>query len=70
VSGSDVDERRSILDLGEYGTAYAPAWLPFVVLVVIGYILLRRVSGRSGFRLSPPDDGPAPVPAPRTPPGS
>ncbi|MDN0198428.1 hypothetical protein [Streptomyces sp. S.PNR 29] len=70
VNGTDVDDKRSILDLGAYGTAYALAWLPFVILVVIGYLLLRRVNTRSGSLLSPSDDPPAPVPAPRSPSGS
>ncbi|MDQ1049839.1 hypothetical protein [Streptomyces sp. V4I2] len=71
INGTDVRADRSILDLGEYGTAYALAWLPFVVLVVIGYVLLRRVSRRSGRLLSPPDGRPpAPVPPPRSAAGS
>jgi hypothetical protein len=70
VNGTEVDDKRSILDLGAYGTAYALAWLPFVILVVIGYLLLRRVSTRSGSLLSPSEDPPAPVPAPRSPSGS
>ncbi|MER6346768.1 hypothetical protein ACWC10_27410 [Streptomyces sp. NPDC001595] len=71
VNGSNVDEHRSILDLGKYGVAYLLAWLPFIVLVVIGYLLLRRAGGGSGALLAaPPDDGTPPVPAPRTTPGS
>jgi hypothetical protein len=70
VNGSNVDEKRSILDLGTYGVAYPPAWLPFVILVVIGCPLLRRADGGSGELLAPPDDGPVPVPAPRTTSGS
>lgn len=68
-NGTNVHADRSILDLREYGTAYALAWLPFVVLVVIGYVLLRRVSRRSGTLLSQPDGRPLPVPAPRSPSG-
>ncbi|MGW5637790.1 hypothetical protein [Streptomyces sp. NPDC003832] len=69
VNATDVDGGRSILDLGRYGTAYALAWLPFVVLTATGYLLLRRVGRRPGTLLSanPP---PAPVPAPRTSSGS
>jgi hypothetical protein len=67
ANASDVDNRRSILDLHAYGAAYAMAWLPFVVLAMIGYVLLRRVSRRSGSLLPPPANGPAPAPAPRTP---
>ncbi|MFI6931325.1 hypothetical protein [Streptomyces sp. NPDC050287] len=70
VNGTNVHDDRSILDLGTYGTAYALAWFPFVILVVIGYVLLRRVGRRSGSLLSPPDGRPAPVPAPRSPSGS
>jgi hypothetical protein len=70
VNGSNVDEKRSILDLGSYGIAYLLAWLPFIILVVIGYLLLRRAGTGSGQLLSPSDDGPVPVPAPRTTPGS
>ncbi len=71
INGTNVDAGRSILDLRQYGTAYALAWLPFVVLVLIGYVLLRRVSRRSGTLLSPPDGGPpAPVPPPRSASGS
>lgn len=73
VNGTNVDSGRSILDLGAYGPAYALAWLPFVALAVTGYVLLRRVSRRSGSflspPLSPPDGRPAPVPAPRSPSG-
>ncbi|KOU77913.1 hypothetical protein ADK57_00410 [Streptomyces sp. MMG1533] len=71
INGTNVHADRSILDLREYGTAYALAWLPFVVLVVIGYVMLRRVSRRSGTLLTPPDGGPpAPVPPPRSASGS
>ncbi|MFE1459371.1 hypothetical protein ACFW7K_32115 [Streptomyces sp. NPDC058735] len=75
VNGTDVDEHRSILDLRAYGAAYALAWLPFVVLVLIGRLLLRRIRTRSGSLLPAPDDGFAddgftPVPPPRAPSGS
>ncbi|MGW0911298.1 CorA family divalent cation transporter [Streptomyces sp. NPDC002784] len=70
VNATDVDEGRSILDLGRYGTAYALAWLPFVVLAVLGYLLLRRVGRRPGTLLPASDPPTAPVPAPRTSPGS
>ncbi|GAA2316497.1 hypothetical protein GCM10010234_72940 [Streptomyces hawaiiensis] len=70
VNGTDVDEHRSILDLRTYGAAYALAWLPFVVLVVIGYVLLRRVRTRSGSLLPAPDDDFVPVPPPRSPSGN
>jgi hypothetical protein len=67
VNGSDVDEHRSILDLRAYGTAYALAWLPFVVLVLTGWILLRRVRAGSGALPPAPDDEFPSVPNPRTP---
>ncbi|CCK26285.1 hypothetical protein BN159_1906 [Streptomyces davaonensis JCM 4913] len=70
VNATDVDDGRSILDLGRYGTAYALAWLPFVVLVVVGYLLLRRVSRGPGSLLTGSGDPTAPVPAPRTSSGS
>ncbi|GAP51204.1 hypothetical protein [Streptomyces azureus] len=70
VNGTNVDERRSILGLRAYGTAYALAWLPFVTLVLIGYVLLRRISTRSGSLLPTSDDDAVPVPPPRSPPGS
>ncbi|GAA2951851.1 hypothetical protein GCM10011428_84520 [Streptomyces violaceus] len=70
VNGTNVDDHRSILDLRAYGTAYALAWLPFVVLVVIGYVLLRRISTRSGSLLPTSDDDAVPVPPPRPPSGS
>ena len=49
---------------------YALAWLPFVVLVLIGWVLLRRVRTRSGSLLPAPDDAFAPVPPPRSPSGN
>ncbi|MFD5483812.1 hypothetical protein [Streptomyces hawaiiensis] len=70
VNGTNVDEHRSILDLRAYGTAYALAWLPFAVLVAIGWVLLRRVRTRSGSLLPAPDDGFVPVPPPRSPSGN
>lgn len=70
VNATDVDDSRSILDLGRYGAAYALAWLPFVILAVIGYLLLRR-AGRGPRSLLPRSGDPtAPVPAPRTSSGS
>ncbi|MFI7136994.1 hypothetical protein ACIBQ5_04255 [Streptomyces massasporeus] len=70
VNGTSVDEHRSILGLRAYGTAYALAWLPFVVLVVIGRVLLGRVRTRSGSLLPAPDGTFAPVPPPRSPSGN
>lgn len=47
ANASNVDNRRSIFD-AHYLPAYLLAWLPFIALAVIGYLLLRRVSRRSG----------------------
>ncbi|OEU96770.1 hypothetical protein AN216_19040 [Streptomyces oceani] len=44
VNSSDVDPRRSILDVQHYGVAYAIAWLPFVLLIAVGLVARRRVS--------------------------
>lgn len=74
VNGTDVDDHHSIFDLREYGTAYLVAWLPFVALVLIGWLLLRRAARRSRTLLTGPGDARAPapavVPAPRPPSGS
>ncbi|MFI5800633.1 hypothetical protein [Streptomyces sp. NPDC051677] len=74
VNGTNVDDHRSIFDLREYGTAYVVAWLPFVALVLIGWVLLRRAARRSRTLLTDPGDAPARapavVPAPRPPSGS
>ncbi|WP_367319836.1 hypothetical protein [Streptomyces sp. HUAS ZL42] len=70
VNGTNVDQHHSILDLREYGVAYVVAWLPFVVLVLIGYVLLRRVGRRSGSLLAAPDDSRVRLPAPRSSSGS
>lgn len=51
VNSSDVDPRRSILDVHHYGVAYAIAWLPFLLLIVVGLFARRRIS----LRLSSPD---------------
>lgn len=51
VNSSDVDPRRSILDLNHYGVAYAIAWLPFLLLIAAGLVARRRIS----LRLSAPD---------------
>ncbi|WP_020133290.1 hypothetical protein [Streptomyces sp. 351MFTsu5.1] len=66
ANASTVDNRRSIFD-AHYLPAYLLAWLPFIALAVIGYVLLRRVSRRSGsFLAAPQVNGSAPVPAPRS----
>ncbi|MFI8067371.1 hypothetical protein ACIF85_01060 [Streptomyces sp. NPDC086033] len=64
ANASNVDNRRSVFD-AHYLPAYLLAWLPFIALAVIGYLLLRRVSRRSGALLATPTA--APVPAPRSP---
>lgn len=51
VNSSDVDPRRSILDIQHYGVAYAIAWLPFLLLIAVGLVARRRIS----LRLSAPD---------------
>ncbi|MDQ8705366.1 hypothetical protein RCO28_23130 [Streptomyces sp. LHD-70] len=51
VNSSDVDPRRSILDIHHYGVAYAIAWLPFLLLIAVGLVARRRVS----LSLSTPD---------------
>jgi hypothetical protein len=41
VNATNVDNTRSILDLGRYWGAYAAAFSPFVVLALIGWLMLR-----------------------------
>ncbi|MFJ5773035.1 hypothetical protein [Streptomyces sp. NPDC093094] len=66
VNGTDVHQDHSILDLGTYRWAYLLAWTPFVLLVGVGLLLLRR-PGRAPHLLAPPGPAPAPVPGPRHP---
>jgi hypothetical protein len=47
VNALEVDEHASILDLGRYWPAYLLAWLPFVLLVTIGFLPLRRLRSDS-----------------------
>ncbi|HEY8471595.1 MAG TPA: hypothetical protein VIL37_03045 [Natronosporangium sp.] len=47
VASPDVDPTRSITDLGRYWLAYALAWLPFAALLLVGFILRRRIRERS-----------------------
>lgn len=49
VSSPDVDPDHSITDLGRYWPAYALAWLPFAALLLVGFVLRRRI--RSSPRL-------------------
>ncbi|WP_426504999.1 hypothetical protein ACPPVO_45865 [Dactylosporangium sp. McL0621] len=43
VSSSDVGPDRSMLDLGYYWPAYALAWVPIGVIVLVGVVLRRRL---------------------------
>ncbi|MFE2022576.1 hypothetical protein ACFW9O_31555 [Streptomyces sp. NPDC059499] len=54
VNSSDVDPRRSILDVQHYGVAYAIAWVPFLLLIAAGLVARRRIS----LGLSAPDAAP------------
>ncbi|MER6242828.1 hypothetical protein ACFYZI_09525 [Streptomyces griseorubiginosus] len=66
ANASNVDNRRSIFD-AHYLPAYLLAWLPFIALAGIGYLLLRRVSRRSAsFLATSQVNRSAPVPAPRS----
>lgn len=47
VNALDVDENASILDLERYWPAYLLAWLPFVLLVMLGFLPLRRLRSDS-----------------------
>jgi hypothetical protein len=47
VNALEVDENTSILDLGRYWPAYLLAWLPFVLLVTLGFLPLRRLRSDS-----------------------
>ncbi|GHB88670.1 hypothetical protein GCM10010348_02310 [Streptomyces anthocyanicus] len=51
VNSSDVDPSRSILDFQHYGVAYAIAWSPFLLLILVGLLARRRIS----LRLPAPD---------------
>jgi hypothetical protein len=41
------DDRRTLLDLEMHWPTYAIAWLPFITLVIVGWILRRRIRARS-----------------------
>jgi hypothetical protein len=47
VTSPDVDPTRSVLDLGQYWLAYGLAWLPFGALLLVGFLLRRRIRGSS-----------------------
>ncbi|GAB3504764.1 hypothetical protein FB471_3800 [Amycolatopsis cihanbeyliensis] len=42
LNGTEVDETRSMFDLGRYWPAYLAAWLPFLLLVLVGLVLRRK----------------------------
>jgi hypothetical protein len=48
VNASQVDSQRSIFEIRSYWGAYILAWIPFVVLVMVGFALQRRIRARSG----------------------
>jgi hypothetical protein len=49
VNATQVDSGRSIFDLHRYWGAYMLAWLPYVLLVAIGFVLQRRIRGRTAM---------------------
>ena len=46
TSSSDVDPRRSVADIHHYAVAYALAWLPFVLLLLAGMAVRRKIRVR------------------------
>lgn len=69
VTSPDVDQARSILDLGRYWLVYGLAWLPFAALLLAGFLLRRRIRASSRLVELDDQDGDLPgtlaVPAPR-----
>lgn len=65
VNATDVNDHRSIFSL-HYLPAYLLAWVPFLVLAVIGYVRIIRTGRPSGSLLT----ASAPIPAPRPPTGN
>jgi hypothetical protein len=47
ANATEVDPRRSIFDLHRYWGVYLLVWLPYVLLVAVGFVLQRRIRGRS-----------------------
>jgi hypothetical protein len=43
VNGAEVNDQSSIFDFSHYWPAYALAWMPFVALALMGYLLQRRI---------------------------
>ncbi|MFF7522209.1 hypothetical protein [Streptomyces pseudovenezuelae] len=64
ANATTVNPHRSVFD-ARYLPAYLLAWVPFLVLAVIGYVRIIRTGRRSGPLLTPA----APVPAQRPPSG-
>lgn len=65
VNATTVNSHLSIFD-ARYLPAYLLAWVPFLVLAVIGYVRIIRTGRRSGPLLTPS----TPIPAQRPPSGS
>ncbi|MEU6355199.1 hypothetical protein ABZ896_38795 [Streptomyces sp. NPDC047072] len=64
VNATNVSDHRSIFS-AQYLPAYFLAWVPFLVLAVIGYVRIIRTGRRSGSLLT----APTPIPAQRPPTG-
>lgn len=47
VTSPDVDPDRSVLDLSRYWLAYGLAWLPFAALLLVGFLVRRRIRSHS-----------------------
>jgi hypothetical protein len=58
ANATHVDPHRSIFDLHRYWGAYLLAWLPYMLLLAIGYVLQRRIRGRSRLQDGPAREGP------------
>jgi Mg2+ and Co2+ transporter CorA len=43
VNGVEVNDKFSIFDFSHYWPAYVLAWVPFVALALMGYLLRRRI---------------------------
>lgn len=48
VNADEVDARRSIFDLHRYWGAYLLVWIPYMLLVTVGFALQRRIRSRRG----------------------
>ncbi|WP_206322574.1 hypothetical protein [Streptomyces sp. HNM0575] len=67
VNASDIDPEHSILDIRHYGWAYLTAWVPFLLLILVGYWLRRRGTRMTAPAFASRPGGPPVVPAPRSP---